>query len=93
MTRSRMTGKMLLMMSLTILMLIFFYEKKRQQQTFFSRFKMCFIFSLNDNDDNKVGVTSSPLKFLYNFKRFLACMILLTTRSVMVFLPGKRSWL
>ena len=31
------------------------------------------------------------LKSVYNFKRFLACMILLTTRSVMVFLPGKRS--
>ena len=27
----------------------------------------------------------------YNFKRFLACMIFLTTRSVLVFLPGKRS--
>ena len=30
------------------------------------------------------------IKF-YNFKRFLACMIFLTTRSVLVFLPGKRS--
>ena len=27
----------------------------------------------------------------YNFKRFLACMIFLTTRSVLVFLPGNRS--
>ena len=30
------------------------------------------------------------IKF-YNFKRFLACMIFLTTRSVLVFLPGNRS--
>ena len=27
----------------------------------------------------------------YNFKRFLACMIFLTTRSVLFFLPGNRS--
>ena len=27
----------------------------------------------------------------YNFKRFLVCMIFLTTRSVLVFLPGNRS--
>ena len=39
----------------------------------------------NNNDDNIKSV------FFYNFKRFLACMIFLTTRSVMVFFPGKRS--
>ena len=31
------------------------------------------------------------LKCFYNFKRFLACMIFLTTRSVLVFLPGNLS--
>ena len=31
------------------------------------------------------------LKGFYNFKRFLACMIFLTTRSVLVFLPGNLS--
>ena len=28
---------------------------------------------------------------VYNFKRFLACIIFLTTRSVLFFLPGNRS--
>ena len=31
------------------------------------------------------------IKVFYNFKRFLACMIFLTTRSVLVFLPGNLS--
>ena len=31
------------------------------------------------------------LKCFYNFKRFLVCMIFLTTRSVLVFLPGNLS--
>ena len=60
-------------------------KKKRQCQTFF----LFFIFSQNNNKLCKKEIGFVSLKN-YNLKRFLACMILLTTRSVLVFLPGNR---
>ena len=46
------------------------------------------IFIFIDTTNGRGGVS---LKCFYNFKRFLACMIFLTTRSVLVFLPGNLS--